>query len=607
MTRKSVRRRIGATIFSACALVLLVATAAIGQAVPATIAVSEIHPGMRGYGLTVFHGETPERFGVEVIDVMHNFRPSQDLILIRVEHPILAETGSVAGMSGSPIYFDGKLAGAYAYGFPFGKEPIAGVTPIANMIAEAHRPRHTPRVAVLNPFVGDDRRTASWAIDHLAPENSHNIDVRGAGEMRPAATPLMMSGFDETTIRELAHSLERFGFFPVSGGGAGSSAPAANAPAPRFVDGGAIAVSLIRGDLSVGATGTVTRVNGTEVLAFGHPMTNGGEVDLPTATARIIHIVSSTERSFKLAETGTPLGSLVNDRQAAIVIDTLATPSMIPMHMHFHGIDGAPKTEWNVEIASHRLLTPQLVLGALSGAIGAAAGDVNDIVVDVTSRARIENHPEITLAEHGFSRGGWSDARALTHLKLFSVLEAVYGNPFEEARMREIDLDVTLHFEHRTSTIVDAAAPSDTVDPNSVIPVRVTLRPFAGADEVRTIPVRIPASCAGSEIEIAFLPGSDVQIEDPIAHSLDDLLNALRRDLPITSLVTQVRLPGRGLRFENHVARALPAAAIDALQTSNTASSAQPITTYERTSIDLGKVLSGSARLRLQVRATPRP
>ena len=136
-------------MFAGCGALACLLGSAFGQATPRTIAVSEVRAGMRGYGLTVMRGETPERFDVEVIDVLHGFRPGQDIVLIRTDHPILANTASVAGMSGSPIYLEGRLLGAYAYGWPFGKDPIAGVTPIANMLADSTRTTARPIPGVL--------------------------------------------------------------------------------------------------------------------------------------------------------------------------------------------------------------------------------------------------------------------------------------------------------------------------------------------------------------------------------------------------------------------------------------------------------------------------
>ena len=222
---------------------VLVATVAVGQSArPSTIGVDEIHPGMHGYGLTVMRGMTPERFDVEVIDVLHDFQPDQDLILIRTDHPILDHATTVAGMSGSPIYLDGRLAGAYAYGWPFGKDPVAGVTPIANMLAEMRRPirpdafpgaqplptarrgRAAPssaRLAGLPAYRGIVRRTA---FDTLRMHAEHGGTMHRAGDARGlerAATPIMLGGFTEGVARQLDGLLEPLGFVTLQAGGAG--------------------------------------------------------------------------------------------------------------------------------------------------------------------------------------------------------------------------------------------------------------------------------------------------------------------------------------------------------------------------------------------------
>lgn len=616
------RARLAIAIFL---ITCVVTVGAVGQVRSTTIGVDEIRRGMRGYGLSVFQGETPERFDVEVIDVLHNFRPGQDLILVRTNHPTLLNAPTVAGMSGSPVYLDGRLAGAYAYGWPFGKDPVIGVTPISNMMAEMNRtlhratppalqptppatrasgagPRSNAQLAGLTAYRGEETRDAFSALREFAERDG----VLGDSSVNAArtATPLLLGGVSDRTTRELATLLEPFGLLALQAGGASTAAPNTTS---RYVDGGAIGVSLVRGDISATAVGTVTHVSGNRLVAFGHPMLGSGETGLPTATARVLHVLASQERSFKIAEIVRPLGALINDRQAAIVVDSDARAATVPLTLRVHGVPNAPRSEWHVELASYRTITPVILLATLTNAIESTAADDTDVVFEARTRVQIRNRPPIELVDRGFNQGSVGSARSLARLRLFGILEAVYGNPFEESEITSVEVDLSLRFERDLIQIVEASVSADEVDPGTTLPVHVTLRRYNGPEEVRIVEVPIPMSAAGTEIELNVQAGDDVNLEQPIAHSLTDLLAIVQNRLPATSLVVSTRMPSRGLRFEGRVVQNLPPSALDTMQPANQSTGPQPFVTQQRTSVDVGHVLTGGARLRVQVRRIPRP
>ncbi len=609
-----------------------VAAAALAPVRPSIIPVDEIRPGMKGYGLTVFRGTEPERFNVEVIDVLRNFAPDQDLILIRTEHPVFERVSVVAGMSGSPVYLDGRLAGAYAYGWYFGKEPVAGVTPIANMLAEIDRPLdpeiwralgtypHLSRkarpkqpsrthLAGLPPYLGGEERSGAFAAldDHAA---RLGIDTSDGGAnrpgFRPVATPLLIGGMDEVIVRELGARFERFGLIPLQAGGGRAKKKGRKTSTPRFVDGSAIAVQLIRGDISAAGVGTVTHVAGKRLVAFGHPMLNAGQIALPTATARVLHVLASQRRSFKISETMEPLGTLVHDRQAAIVVETGLEPQTIPLQVRVRGVKGARRTKWKMQLASHRLLTPILTFAAVANAVRATASDRSHAVFTATGRVELEGQGRIEVRDVGYTPIGVGVGRALSRLRLFDLLAAAYGNPFEHTRVHSIAVDIDVRFVRDVTTIVNAMVDSKEVDPGRPVDVTVTLRPFGGKEQVRVIQVPIPESAAGANIEIILQPGDDVKVPQPRPESLADLIEAVKSGYRSTSLVLSTRLPSSGLRMYGHVVRALPRSALDALQPSNESESGTPFATYERLEIPLDNVVVGSTKLKLKVRDTPR-
>lgn len=605
----------------------LLTAGAIAQQGPSTISVDDIRPGMTGYGLTVFRGTQPERFDVEVIDVLHGFRPDQDLILIRTPHPRLEQTKAVGGMSGSPIYIDGKLAGAYAYGWPFGMEPIAGVTPIRNMLHEMDRPyrpdsfpgaealttrrmrpagqarrSHGRRLAGLPAYRGE--RTDAFAPLHAHMQRRPPVAEH---QMRPAATPIMLGGFTDEVANLLGNELEPMGWVPLQGGGGRRAARAQGQARPQFVDGGAIGVQLVRGDVSATAIGTVTHVgNGHRLVGFGHPMMNAGEIGLPTSTARVLHFLASVARSFKIAEAEEPLGTLVHDRQAAIVVDTDLAPATIPMRIQINGLVDPPKSEWNVELASHRLLTPMLIFSTLANALKASSSDQTDVMFTARYTVTIDGMDPITLTDRGYMGSGPGDIRALSRLRLFDLMEIAYGNAFEPKRLTNVDLELDVAFGDETLTIVEATVPANEVDPGSTVDVRLRLRRYDESEVFRTIPVRIPERLAGEDVKIEINAGSRVGVEHPVPRNIGDLVRRVRDSYDATSVVAELKMPSRGLRFPGHVVRSLPRSALDALDRESGTTPGRPFVTQVRQSTDLGQVVHGDADLTLTVRERPR-
>ena len=596
-----------------------------------TIDVSELQPGMRGYGLTVFRGTTPERFEVEIVDVLHGFRPDQDLVIVHCEHPILEDANTVGGMSGSPIFIDDRLLGAYSYGWPFGRHPYAGVTPIANMLREMRRPTRptsfpgatpvptTPAgegaatrgrrgrpLGGITPYLGDRRASAFAALEDMARHvMPTSLDAAGSTWM-PASTPMLVGGFDDAAVAMLAQAYAPLGIEVLQAGGTGTMSTPPSAP-PRFVDGGGLAVTLARGDISSTVIGTVTHVEGERLVAFGHPMLEIGEVGYPTAGARVLHILSTVQRSFKIAEPIAPLGTLVQDRQAAIVVDTSMQAPMIPVRLHLTGIPDTERSEWNFELASHRSATGTLLSTSIQSAVKSVAGDSEYVTFEATSRVRFEGVASpVEVVDHGFSATGAHQTSALSQIRAFDLVEAAYANPFEDTRLVGVEIELSLRFEHRTAEIVDASVASTEVDPGQDVPVRVVLRPWDGEERTITTSVHVPESAAGDSISLLVQPGREVEPERPEPHDLHDVLESIRRRYDTRSVVLSLRLPGRGLRTPGHVATSLPMSVIDALQQTGDGDRVREIASHVRSEVPTEFVLEGGARIELTVRRLAR-
>lgn len=617
---------------------IAIALGQVRSADAAIMDVSEVRPGMRGYGLTVFRGTQPERFDVEVIDVLHQFRPDQDLVLVRTTHPILEDAITVGGMSGSPIYLEDRLVGAYAYGWPYGRQPVAGVTPIRNMLAEIDRPvrpdsfpgaiplaspeaspreererrtrgaRRPRTTSAADPYLG---LRASGALAALERDRARQSVPRSgdATTMLPASTPLLVGGLEPAAVQMLAEHLAPFGLDVLQAGGGGTMARAAagGGPPARFVDGGGLAVTLARGDIASNVVGTVTHVRGDRLVAFGHPMLEAGETGLPTAVARVLHVLASVQRSFKIAEPVAPVGALVQDRQAAIVVDQALSPAMIPVRLRLRGVPDAHRSEWNFEVATHRAITPLLVFTSITSAVKSVASDHANVMFDATSRVWLDGSPEpIEVHDRGWSATGPSASSALQQLRAFDLVELAFANPFVQTRPTRVEIDLDLRFARETAEIVDASIASTEVDPGSRVDVRVVLRRYAQPEEVRVVPVEIPESAAGQNVQILVEPGDDVDLERPEPRSLEDAIAAVRERYGATSLVVSTRTSSRGLRMAGHVVTSLPGSALDALQLAGDGDRARPFVTYRRTEVPFDAVLGGGARVEVSVRRVAR-
>jgi virulence-associated protein VagC len=600
--------------------------------VAAIMPVSEIRPGMKGYGLTVFYGTEPTRFEVEVIDVLHNFRPSQDLILVRTPHPILNAASSVGGMSGSPVYIEGKLIGAYAYGWPFGKEPVAGVTPIQNMLTELQRAPHAASEPPARPV--DPRKSRpeppSMQTSHAMAEYTDPFSrleplvVSGRSALadhdmpRMATTPLYVSGFSDAMVQFLRERLQPLGLVPLQGGAAasppsspvpssssasrGTSAAWVTRPRP-FRPGDAIGVQLMRGDISTTAVGTVTDVRGDKLSGFGHPLLNAGEVELPTAHVKVVHVLQSYNRSFKLAESTETHGTLTQDRDACVVVDMSRRAPTVPVRIRLQGLPTGVRSQWNVEVAHHRLLTPMLVFGALANAIQTSVSDTTDVTVYARSALKVNGlATPVQVDDVAVGRAGLMDPMALGRLRVFALIDATYNNPFERTHVESIDITARVVFGRNVAEVVDVASTTDEVEPGDVLPVSVTLRRYNQPEHVAVYRIPIPMSLAGSEVEIAVESGDQVVEPQPEPTTLSQVFGVIAAPRRANELVFSVTAPSKSLRLRGHVLNQVPQSVADVFQSAHAANRGQPLAAHTRHVFASADVLRGSARLKVRVR-----
>jgi hypothetical protein len=601
--------------------------AARGDAKAPTIGVNEIKEGMKGYGLSVFHGTEPERFDVEVIGVLHNFRPSQELILIKTPNNARLDVAkTVHGMSGSPIYLDGgRLAGAYSYSYSnFPAEPVAGVTPIAPMLAELHRPvppgfwpvEGSPPLPSVPQAPGEPIRHAGatsfdggaggYDLEAHAAQIASRLKVDGSSGLVPNATPLMLSGMGERTAAFVRKLMEPLGLDALQAGGSSGEHPAPGAP-EHFVDGGTLGVQLVSGDLSIMGMGTVTHVEGRRLCGFGHPMFEAGNTALPTSIARVLWIHAGVASSSKIGETVRQVGALVQDRMSSVIADESKAAPMFPVTVELRGLVGDVKRTWNTRVADERFLSPSLAASVLGGAVEASASERRDVTWRLDSRLTVRGHGTIALEDYGVAIGGMPDSGDFGHARVVRAIGDVINNPWERASIEKVESVLTVRYARELWRLRGVDALESVVDAGSSARLVLHLVPFVGREVTKTIDVKMPEELAGKDVELEIVPGYEVVPEAPAPESLPELLaNETRQSVTPKSVVVQFKTLEQGVMFGGHVAPRLPPFALDALRPAHSDVGPEPFVTYARTVVPLDEYVEGHDKVKVRVRAVVR-
>jgi hypothetical protein len=547
---------------------------------PAILPLDQVRPGMVGQAFTVFEGTKPEPFQVRVVSVVPQFLPKQDIILMRAEDPRVQVTGIAAGMSGSPVYVDGKLMGAIAYGWSFSKEPLCGVTPIESMRAASQRP-HRPAG---DPFLA------------LAPPALPTAEPR----MQPVSLPLAVSGMPDAVMRDLGEELRAFGLVPVRAGGAGRGHDKEESPV--LEPGATVGVALIRGDMNAVAMGTLTQIDGNTVLAFGHPMAGLGEVNLPLVSGRVHTIVASLSSSLKLVSPGATIGAMVQDLQSGIVGELGRQAQMIPVEVAVNARAGKPRL-FSAQVALHRRLLPVLASTVVSTALSEAEPDVTDMVVTMNTRLTVRGTDSVEIVDQLASTEGLT-GKVLSQARGIKALTEVMTNPFAPALIERMHVDMKIEYRNDVAEIVGASLPDERVKPGESISVRVVLRPYAGQEFTKTIPVPIPATLAGKTVRLEIASGALVRPDVPKPESLRGLMNNLAASYPAKSIVLSLSTPDSGVSLRGHLIPSLPDSALDTLRTSGQTRRADTYRIFRRTPHACDQMITGRQELTIRVRET---
>ena len=505
---------------------------------------SQVKAGMKGIGRTVFRGGQVEPFDVEIIGKLENIGPKQNLILARLSGSPLEETGVLEGMSGSPVYIDGRIAGAVAYAWPFGRSPIAGITPIEEMFRLERSlpgsPKGYPQARELPRELRDPAsvlrgadllrhyRRSLAALFSPAPLPAHGLEAIGAA--------IVTSGLPARAMSRLA------GAVPFEGRAQGT--PATPAELPPIEPGSAIGVALVRGDVQITAVGTVTRVDGDRILAFGHPLLNLGAVRLPLTRARVEALFPSLQSSFKFAGPAGDAGTLIGDHAAGVTGILGPSPRMIPVRIELTG-DGPGAQLYAFDVADHPLLSPVLIFLTL-GSLFTASQDGEEGSLELLAGSVIRLSGGRVLSLENLFAG--QDAAQIGSAVTAFLVQLLMENEFEPVSIEGLNLVARASAAPRVGRIVSAWCDRSQAKPGATVVVSVVLKPYREAEKVVEFRLEIPRELPPGRLTLHVGDASALQRTGAEAsgeffpRDLDHLvalINELRRNPRLYVLATR--------------------------------------------------------------------
>jgi hypothetical protein len=486
----------------------------------------DVRTGQKGVARTVFAGAEPEEFNLEVLGVLPGFpAPRKSVIIARLSGAQVERTSVFAGMSGSPVFIDGKLVGAIAYAFPFSKEPIAGITPIKQMIEMFEQGRQTsvgrdkmgflrePRAVSYAQLSGVDWKSLlpqgqTAGVNFVAPVASGSPLAALLGQQfAPIATPLVFNGFSPQAVAQFSPQLQSQGLMPVAGiGGASAITPLGKVTEKTLAPGTSVSVELVRGDYSIAAAGTVTYRDGERIYAFGHPFLSLGSSDMPMSESKVVTVIPNTLNSFKLSVAGQMVGSISQDRSTGIYGRLGHAPKMVPVTINLHTSRDHVET-FRYEIANDEFLTPLLLNMTIYSTLTSSERSLGDSTVSVRGKIEVKGQEPILL-ERRFSMMGAGISAAGS---VAAPVQALLSSGFEGVELGPITLDIAATDVRRVATLDRISLDRSEVRRGETVEVQAYVRTESGKQFVQRIPVQIPADVPPGQLVLFVGDGGTLQ------------------------------------------------------------------------------------------------
>ncbi len=507
---------------------------------PRLFPLEDVKPGMKGVGRTVFAGSEAQEFGVEVLGVLDGYpNPRQSAIIARLTGPNVEKTRVFAGMSGSPVFIDGKLVGAVAFTFPFAQEPIAGITPIRMMIDNFARKAEAPRPTLPRTYSFAKLASTDWTADLTKPAAagspllmtaaSPQLSSLAGQQMIPIATPLVFNGVSQEALAHFAPQLQAGGLVPVAGaGGAPSITPMAKPTEKTLLPGSSVTVELVRGDFGLSAAGTVTWRDGERIYAFGHPFLSLGVADMPMSESSVVTVVSNLNNSFKLSTPGRMVGSISQDRSTGIYGRLGQAPKMIPVNVTVQtSRDHSEKYAY--EIVNDPFLTPLLLNITLYSTLTATERTLGDSTISVSGTIDVRGQQPIKL-ERRFSSNA---AGQLAAGAVAAPVSTLLSSGFDGVDIGGINVQIASSDERRAGTLERIALDRAEVKRGETVEVQAFVRTDSGRQYVQRIPVEIPLDVPPGQLVLFVGDGGTLQqalaAQNIVPKDLGQLVGALNR------------------------------------------------------------------------------
>jgi SpoIVB peptidase S55 len=571
---------------------------------------SQVHPGMQGYAYTIFAGDQIEKFDLEVLGIMPNFLgPKQSIILVQLKGPKVEHTGVVAGMSGSPVYLDGKLAGALSLKLgAFTKEPIAGVTPIADVLHPPTQNSSQPAQSSHNAQQFFPLSSASNEISANSPNNffAPQITLPSGSALEPIETPLVFSGFDASALRQFSSQLQSYGFVAAQGGTA--------APRPddsQLQPGDMAGMVLVQGDASINSACTVTAVQADRVFLCGHPFLSLGDVQLPMARSRVLTTLSSDLASTKIVNVGGSIGTITGDHITAVTGKLGAAPAMIPLDLTL-AVAGSEK-QLHFELVNHPRLTPILVALTTFSGLTQNALYGEGTTLHFSGEIQLKNHTPVKI-ENTFAPGDALSPDGLPiAVTMQSIFSRLFTNNFEAAGIERVSLRVESVPGRHSFTIESAWLEKGEAAPGETLRVRVLLRPYRGAARVEETTVRVPDQIARGTMLRVLVSDADMLNRASRGFAaggaggstgLDQLIALLNRERRNDRLYVGLFSPSPTMLWDDKELPNVPLSEINIVDGRPAPGSVQVLreSLSSESSIPLGGPVAGVISLNLQIR-----
>lgn len=488
---------------------------------PRFFALEDLRPGMKGIARTVFSGTEPEEFGVEILGVLPGYpAPRQNAIIARLSGANAERTGVFAGMSGSPVFIDNKLVGAIAFAFPFAKEPIAGITPIQQMIdvfergsaGQTQRPRE-PRAVSFAQLASTDwkptlPKPAVTSTSLIAPVSAGSPLLPLLGQqMTPIATPVVFGGISQESLQMFAPQLMAGGLLPVSGAGGSAGITAlAKANEKTLTPGTSVSVQLVRGDYSIAASGTVTFRDGDRIYAFGHPFLSLGASDMPMSETAVVTVIPNVNNSFKLSVPGAMMGSIAQDRASGIFGQLGQAPKMIPVKINLHTSRDRTET-YAYEIANDSFLTPLLLNITVFNTITSSERALGDSTIAIKGNIDVKGQEPIEV-DRRFSAG---NSPILAAGSVAGPISSLLGSGFDDVQIQGVTLDISSTDTKYAGTLERIALSKTEARRGEKIEIQAYVRTESGKQFVQRIPVQIPEDATPGQLLVFVGDGGALQ------------------------------------------------------------------------------------------------